>query len=285
MDKKNLDTYAKNTWCPGCSNFAILNALKGAVSSLIEKGTRKEDIVVVSGIGCSSKIIDYLNLNSFSSLHGRPIISAEGIKLGNPDLKVIVCAGDGGIYDEGISHLIHAAKRNSDITVLVHNNRLFALTTGQFTATSPENFKGKSTPEGSTEKPINPLKVVFSSNGTFISRGYSLKAKHLENLIVKAVNHNGFSFIDILQPCISFFNNVAFYNERIYELEDNDLDSKEKALEKIEEWDYDKTEGKIPIGLFYNIKEPAYWKENLGNLDFSQKRKEVDFKKFLKENH
>ena len=93
------------------------------ISSLIKDGVKKENIVLVSGIGCSSKIIDYINLNSFSSLHGRPVVSAEGIKLGNPDLKVIVCAGDGGTYNEGISHLIHAAKRNIDITVLIHNNR------------------------------------------------------------------------------------------------------------------------------------------------------------------
>ncbi len=275
-----LDTYAKNTWCPGCANFAILAALKNAVSSLVEKGTRKKDIVLVSGIGCSSKIIDYLNLNSFSSLHGRPIVSAEGIKMGNPDLKVIVCAGDGGIYNEGISHLVHAAKRNSDITVLVHNNRIFALTTGQFTATSPLHFKGKSTPEGSIEKPINPLKIVLASNGTFVSRGYSLRGKHLEGLIVKAAEHEGFSFIDVLQPCISFFNNIAFYNEKVYQVEERDLDSQKEALKKIEEWDYNKKEGKIPIGLFYKVQEPACWRKS-----FSQKRKEVDFKKFLRDNH
>lgn len=255
---QKLETGAKITWCPGCSNFGVLTALKAAISSLVKDGLPKENIVVVSGIGCSSKIIDYLNLNTFSSLHGRPIITAEGIKLANPNLKLIVCAGDGGTYSEGISHLIHAAKRNSDITVLVHNNRTFALTTGQFTPTSPEGFKGKSTPEGSVESPINPLKLVLASNGKFIARGYALKTDHLQNLIVRAVRHPGFSFIDILQPCVSFFDTTSFLNQKVYEIKDTDLGSPSSALKKIEKWDGESEEVKIPIGVFYEKRELAY---------------------------
>lgn len=268
MSNKNieLNTYAKNTWCPGCGNFGILTALKESISFLMADGLPKENIVVVSGIGCGSKIIDYLNLNTFSSLHGRPIISAEGIKLGNPNLKVIVSAGDGDTYNEGISHLIHAAKRNIDITVLVHNNRNFALTTGQFTATSPENFKGKSTPEGSIEKPFNPLKLMLASNTTFIARGYSGKAEHLKDLIIKGVEHKGFSFIDILQPCVSFFNTYQFYNKKVYEGKNENLTSEKEALKKIEEWNYGKNNSKIPIGIFYKIQRPVYEKRLLGNL-------------------
>jgi 2-oxoglutarate ferredoxin oxidoreductase subunit beta len=185
--------------------------------------------------------------------------------LGNPNLKVIVCTGDGGIYNEGISHLIHAAKRNSDITVLVHNNRNFALTTGQFTATSPEGFRGKSTPKGSLEEPINPLKLVFASNGTFIARGYALKPNHLKNLIVKAVKHSGFSFVDILQPCISFFDTTSFYNQRVYEIEEKDLDSQKEALKKIEEWNYSEGDAskKIPIGIFFKTQKSTYEKRLL----------------------
>jgi len=273
-----LETYAKNTWCRGCSNFGIFTALKGAVSSLIEDEMSKENIVIVSGIGCSSKIIDYLNLNSFSSLHGRPIISAEGIKLGNPNLKLIVCAGDGGIYNEGIAHLIHAVKRNSDITVLVHNNRTFALTTGQFTATSPEGFKGKSTPKGSMEQPINPLKLVLASNGTFIARGYAFKPNHLKDLIIKAVKHPGFSFVDILQPCISFFDTTSFYNQRVYEMEEKDLGSPKEALRKIEEWDYNESNDskKIPIGMFYKIQRPTYEERLLEGLIPLKREREID---------
>jgi len=285
MSNKNLklDTYAENTWCPRCGNFGILAALKEVISSLVEKGLPKENIVVVSGIGCSSKIIDYLNLNTFSSLHGRPIVSAEGIKAGNPNLKVIVCAGDGGIYNEGISHLVHAAKRNTDITVLVHNNRNFALTAGQFTATSPKGFKGKSAPEGSIEKPFNPLKLMLASNATFIARGYSAKINHLKDLIIKGVEHKGFSFIDILQPCVSFFNTYQLYNEKVYEEKNENLTSEKEALKKAGEWNYGKDNSKIPIGIFYEIQRPVYEKELLGNLIPAKRTKKVDFKKVLEE--
>jgi len=278
-----LNTYAKNTWCPGCGNFGILIALKQAISSLVGRGIAKEKIVMVSGIGCSSKIIDYLNLNSFSSLHGRPIISAEGIKLGNPGLEVIVFAGDGGTYNEGISHLIHAAKRNSDITVLIHDNRSFALTTSQFTATSPKGFKGKSTPEGSIEEPLNPLKLMLASNATFIARGYSSKTEHLRDLIIEGVQHKGFSFIDILQPCVSFFNTYQLYNEKVYEEKNENLTSEKEALKKAGEWNYGKDNSKIPIGIFYEIQRPVYEKELLGNLIPAKRTKKVDFKKVLEE--
>jgi len=270
-----LETYAENTWCPGCGNFGILAAFKQAVSSLIEKGVSKEDIVVVSGIGCGSKIIDYLNLNTFSSLHGRPIISAEGIKLGNPNLKVIVSIGDGGCYNEGISHLIHAAKRNIDITVLVHNNRNFALTASQFTATSPKGFKGKSTPRGSVEEPFDPLKIMLASNATFIARGYSAKISHLKNLILQGVEHEGFSFIDILQPCITFFDTYQFYNERVFEMKSKSLTSETEALRKINQWKYVKEEIKIPIGVFYKVQKPTYEKQLLKGLIPSKRKKEV----------
>lgn len=277
MIKKNrdIDTYAKNTWCPGCGNFGILAAFKMTISSLLTDGLHKENIVVVSGIGCSSKIIDYLNLNSFSSLHGRPIASAEGIKLGNPNLKVIVFAGDGGTYNEGISHLIHAAKRNIDITVLVHNNRNFALTTGQFTATSPDGFKGKSTPEGSLEEPFNPLKIMLASKASFIARGYSARLDHLKNLIKQGISHKGFSFIDILQPCVSFFDTYDFYNKWIFEVESKNLTSEKEALKKINQWGYGHKETKIPIGIFYKIQRPVYGKQLLKGLIPSKRKKKI----------
>src|SRR3989304_6805502 len=144
----NLNTTALNTWCPGCGNFAILNAIKAVLKSLVEDGVLKEDIVIVSGIGCHGKIVDYINVNSFNSLHGRGVATSEGIKLGNPKLKVICFSGDGDAYGEGLEHIAFAAKRNVDITVIVHNNRVYGLTTGQFSPTSPTGYKGRSTPYG-----------------------------------------------------------------------------------------------------------------------------------------
>lgn len=270
MNPKDLATYCKSTWCPGCPDFGILEALKKAVLELIEKGTAKENIVFTTGIGCHGKTFDYLNLNSFYSLHGRALTTAQGIKVANPDLKVIAIVGDGDVYNEGISHLIHAAKRNSDITVLVYDNRNFALTVSQFTATSPKGFKGSSTPQGSLEEPFNPLELVLASGATFIGRGYALKMEQLKNLIIQAIEHKGFSFLEILQPCITFFDNRKFYEERIYELKESDFNSKENGLMKIKEWDYGNGNGKIPLGIFYKIKKPCFEESALSGLKLNR---------------
>lgn len=248
----NLNTTCKNTWCPGCGNFGILAAFKKVIEN---KDLNK--LVIVAGIGCHAKLVDYINMNSFYSLHGRAIPAAEGIKLANPELKVVVFTGDGDSLDEGISHLIHAAKRNIDITVILHNNRLFALTTGQFTAASVDGFKGKSTPLGAPESPINPLELLLASNATFLSRSYSGNIKHLEETIKKAMDHKGFSFVEVLDPCVSFFNASSFYNKNVYVIEEKDLDSKKEALKKITEWNYEE-EAKIPLGVFYKISKKPY---------------------------
>ena len=273
-----LETNIINTWCPGCGNFGILQAIKLAINDLISQGVSKDKIVLVSDIGCNSKIVDYLNINSFYSLHGRSIPTALGVKLANPELKIIVSLGDGAALDEGISHLIHSAKRNSNITVIMHNNRLFALTTGQFTAVSPKGIKGKSTPYGSIEEPINPLELMLASNATFISRGYSAKLEHLKNLIISGINHQGFSFIEVMQPCVSFFNNIKFLNERCYEVVSEDLESKNKALDLIKGWNYNE-EGKIPLGIFYKKEKPNFEDEVSEHIE---KDKKVDIEKCLK---
>jgi len=256
MKKKQLETYCEKTWCPGCTNFAILEAVKRAVLELEKEGVKREALAFTVGIGCHAKMFDYLNLNSFYGLHGRALPLAQGIKLANPKLRVFSFVGDGDIYDEGISHLIHAAKRNADIAVFVHDNRNFALTVSQFTATSPKGFRGSSTPRGSVEEPFNPLELMMASGATFIARGYALRVEHLKDLIKKAILHKGFSFLEILQPCITFFDNRQFYQERIYELK-GPL-SKAKAEEKIKEWDYRNGKNKIPIGLFYKAEKPAF---------------------------
>jgi 2-oxoglutarate ferredoxin oxidoreductase subunit beta len=168
MDK-NFSTYTKNTWCSGCGNFAILSVVKAVFKSLIEEGMPQQDLVLVAGIGCNSKIVDYLDTNSFYSLHGRATPAAEGIKLANPNLKVVVFSGDGDAYGEGLEHLIFAAKRNIDISVIVHNNRVYGLTTGQYTPTSPAGFKGRSTPAGNLEHPINPLEIMLACGATYLA--------------------------------------------------------------------------------------------------------------------
>jgi 2-oxoglutarate ferredoxin oxidoreductase subunit beta len=282
MNKENLDLSTKNTWCPGCGNFGISQAIKNAISILEKKGIKKENFVLTTGIGCHAKIVDYLNINTFYGLHGRALAAAVGIKIGNPNLKVLTCSGDGDSYNEGISHLIYAAKRNIDLTILIHNNRNFALTTGQYSATSPKGFKGRSTPMGSLETAFNPLELMMASGATFVARGYAAKVDHLTDLIVQAVEHKGFSFIDILDPCVAWFNTYEDYNKRVYELKDNNVSSKEEAMKKIWEWDYNNGD-KIPIGIFYKIEKASFDEEvnsgivKIDNID--NKIKEILAKK------
>ncbi len=254
----DLKTGAKNTWCPGCGNFAILNAAKSVISSLAEEGHPVKNFVMVSGIGCHAKICDYININSFYSIHGRVAPAASGIKIANPRLKVIGFAGDGDSYGEGLEHVLFAAKRNIDITMIFHNNGVYGLTTGQFSPTSPAGFKGKSTPSGSIEKPFNPLELMLASGATFISRAYTHGIDLLKKIMREAVLHEGFAMVDVLQVCVTFFNMYDFYNERVYEMELHDPADLIAAREKISEWDYNSRDAKIPLGIFLKKDEPVF---------------------------
>ena len=246
----DLGTKAVNTWCIGCGNFAILGAIKAVLQSLAEDGVGLENVVLVSGIGCHGKIVDYINVNSFYSIHGRATPAAEGIKLARPNLKVIVFSGDGDAYGEGIEHLIFAAKRNIDITMIIHNNRVYGLTTGQYTPTSPLGFKGRSTPFGTKEMPINPLEVMLSSGATFLARGTSHGIEMLKKIFREAILHKGFSLVDVLQVCVTYNNLYEYYDKRVYELNDHDASNRQDAYTKIREWDYN-NDAKIPLGILY----------------------------------
>jgi 2-oxoglutarate/2-oxoacid ferredoxin oxidoreductase subunit beta len=258
MNPKELATYSKNTWCPGCGNFSIFNAMRSVLAELDDDGIAIDDIVLVSGIGCHAKIVDYLTVNSFYSIHGRTLPVATGIKLSNPDLKVICFSGDGDCLAEGLDHLIFAAKRNIDLTLILHNNRVYGLTTGQYTPTSPKGFKGKSTPLGTEEYPINPLELMLASGATFIARGYSHGIDLLKRLFKDAIMHKGFSFVDVLQVCVSYFNMYEAYNKRVYEVKNNDSGNFEEALKIIRSWTYNGGESPIPLGKFYDIEAPQF---------------------------
>ncbi len=263
MKTENLRTNAEITWCPGCGNFGILKAFEEAVLELKDY-IPTEKFVIASGIGCHGKIVDYLNLNSFYSIHGRAIANLEGMKIVNNELNCIAFVGDGDIYAEGISHLIFAVKRNADVTVIVHDNRVYSLTTGQFTPTSPTHFPSKSSPEGTPEDPINPIALVLNAGATFVARGFAGDIKHLKWLIKEAILHKGFAFIDVLQPCITFFDTFKLYREACYKLEEtghNPFDFSQ-ALQKALEWNYSDKTGKIPIGIFYK-EEKATFEERL----------------------
>jgi 2-oxoglutarate ferredoxin oxidoreductase subunit beta len=249
----DLTTYAENTWCPGCGNFGIFNAFKSAIRTLEEKGTTRDKIAISAGIGCHAKIHDYLKLSGLYSIHGRSMAAVQGMKLANPGLKVIAFAGDGDAFGEGIAHPIFAAKRNADITLIVHDNGVYGLTTGQYTPTSEKGFKGPSTPYGSVEEPLNPITLMLEAGATFVARGYSGKIKELADLIVRAVEHEGFAFINVLQPCVTFNDTYARYNELV-EIMDGPAESYDEAVRLARKTD------KLPVGVFYEIKKPPYHK-------------------------
>ena len=257
MTGRNLITDVQNTWCPGCGNFTIQHTLKALLAEWEKEGRLLDNVVLVTGIGCHAKIADYLNINSFYSLHGRTIPVATGIKLANPDLTVICCCGDGDCYAEGLDHLVFAAKRNIDIAVLVHDNRVYGLTTGQYTPTSPLGFKGKSTPSGTAELPLNPLELMLACGATFIARGYTKKMDQLRTLIREGVMHKGFSFIDVLQICATFFPAADYYTPRVYEPADHDPTDFGKACLLAREWDYN-SDARIALGVLYRKSMPGF---------------------------
>jgi 2-oxoglutarate ferredoxin oxidoreductase subunit beta len=183
---------------------------------------------------------------------------ATAIKLANPDLKVICFSGDGDSLAEGLDHLVFAAKRNIDLTMILHDNRVYGLTTGQYTPTSPQGFKGKSTPLGSVELPMNPLELMLVSGATYIARGYTHGLDLLQRLLREAILHRGFSFVDVLQVCVSYFNMYEMYNKRTYEVKGNDTGSFEQAMKIIRSWNYDGGETPIPLGKFYQVDLPRF---------------------------
>lgn len=247
----DLTTYAECTWCPGCGNFGLFEAAKKAIRKLEEEGTERENIVMVAGIGCGPKIFDYLAISGVYALHGREVSTGQGIKIANPDLKVIVFGGDGGIMGEGLEHLMFAAKRNIDITVVVHDNGVYGLTTGQFTPLSRKGFRGRSTPRGSIEEPFNPLTLMMEAKASYIARGFTVKMDHLRDLIAGGVSHKGFSFVDALQPCHTFNNTYKTYTQ-LTEIMEDIPSSRDEAYQKAEMKD------KWPIGTFIKEQRPEY---------------------------
>jgi 2-oxoglutarate ferredoxin oxidoreductase subunit beta len=262
----DLVTYAENTWCPGCGNFGILSAFKRAVKLLETRGIKRESIVISAGIGCHGKIFDYLKLSGLYSIHGRSMATIEGMKFANPELKAVTFVGDGDALGEGISHLIFAAKRNADITVIIHDNGVYGLTTGQFTPTSAKGFKGPSTPQGSVEEPLNPLSLMLESKATFVARGYSVKLDHLANLMAQAVEHEGFSVVNVLQPCVSFNNTYQTYNSLV-EILDHTPSIYEEAMVIA------RREDKLPLGIIYQVEKPVYHRELYGDFNPVKQRK------------
>jgi len=252
MDDQFITT-TKPTWCPGCGNFGIWMALKNALTKL---AILREQVVVVYGVGCHGNMRDWMHVYGVQGLHGRAIPLAQGIKLANSNLHVIVVSGDGDCLGEGGNHFIHAAKRNPNITVLVHNNEVYALTTGQASPTAQIGFLTKSTPTGVVDPPFNPSTLSILSGGTFAARGFSGDIAGLTDLIGLAISHKGFSVVDVLQPCVTFdkVHTYEWYRSRVQKVNINSekLHDRLAAIEIARRWG-----DKIPIGVFFQTDIPT----------------------------
>ncbi len=252
----DLTTDIKVTWCPGCPNSQILVAFRQAVEEFVADGTLEvHNIVAGAGVGCHGKISDYLEVNTFNSLHGRIVPTLTGIKLANPTLNVVGFTGDGDSFSEGFNHITHAARANSDISIFLHNNQVFALTTGQATTTSPKGFKGGTTPFGSYNEPLNPVLIMLTMGATFIARTYAGEIKKTKEIMQEAMQHKGFAFVEIIQPCITFFDTREHFAQSVYWLDDKhkkgNLDSAFKVARA-------KTDKKIACGIIYQTKKPTF---------------------------
>lgn len=244
-------------WCPGCGNFGILTAV---VKAFEELGLDPSKTVIVSGIGCSSKIPHFVNVNGVHTIHGRAIAFAMGIKLANPELTVVVHGGDGDLLGIGAGHFVALGRRNLDIAVIMHNNGVYGLTKGQASPTLPLGVKTKALAKPNIQQALNPIALAISAGCTFVARGYAFDSEHLKNLIKMAIEHRGAAFIDVLQPCVTF-NDVLtaeYYRKRVYKLDgqpgwnpvvekpEERVEKMLKAIEKSFEWGE-----RIPIGIFY----------------------------------
>jgi len=275
---RELRTNNKITWCPGCPNFAILESTARALLNLIKQGYKKEDFVMVAGIGCHAKIFDYLDISGINGLHGRSLPTAMGIKMGNPNLSVFAFAGDGDTYAEGMEHFIHACRFNSNMTLFVHDNQSFSLTTGQPTPTSQLGFKSKALPFPNPQAPINPLRIALSAGASFVARCNSKDIAGTAEIMEKAIKHNGFSFVEIIQDCLIFNQDMIARNELMYKLPETSrfvskksnldgaqepkvLDKKrslDEAMALAKEWDYNLGKGKIALGVFFQENKKTF---------------------------
>lgn len=248
VTKDDFGTF-ETAWCPGCGNFRILESVKDA---LVRLDLAPHQVLFVSGIGQAAKAPHYMKVNTFNGLHGRALPPATGAKLANPDLTVIAESGDGCNYGEGGNHFLAAIRRNVDVTLLAHNNQIYGLTKGQASPTTEQGHKTKAQPEGAEPEAFNPVAVAVTMNAGFVGRSFAGMEDLTTDLIVKAVSHQGFALVDILQPCVSFnkVNTFKWYKDRCYEIEDShDPSDREAALAKAFEWGE-----KIPVGVIYENK-------------------------------
>lgn len=283
--KVTMEDYAAASaiaWCPGCGNFGILRAMRKA---LVELQLQPHEVLMVSGIGQAGKFPHYTRCNVLNELHGRPIPAAIAAKIVNPELSVIAVSGDGDAYGEGGNHFVHAMNRNVDITYMVHNNQVYALTKGQACPTTDLGFTTKLNPNGAWVS-LRPLAIAVACDCSFVARGFAGEIDHLANLIKQGMTHRGFALIEVLQPCVTFNhkNTFQWYAQRAYKLEEEkgyDPSDRMAAFNKALEWS-----DRIPIGVIYKKERPVF-EEYVGVLGktplVKQKIDPLQFEELLNE--
>jgi len=234
------------TWCPGCGDFGVLSAIYRAMADL---QARPENFVIVSGIGCSSRLPEFVNAYGFHSVHGRLLPIATGIKLARPELEVLAVGGDGDGLAIGGNHFMHAARRNVDIAYLMMDNAVYGMTKGQPSPTSDMGMVTKASPFGVLEQPINPAVLAIAFGATFVARGYSGKPRDLEALIVSAISHKGFAFVHVVSPCVTFLDSFDHWQANTVEVEAHDPEDRSEAFRLASITD------KTRLGVFYQREE------------------------------
>lgn len=266
-------------WCPGCGHFGVLNGIYQALAKL---QIPHHMISFISGIGCSSRIPGYTKTYGFNTIHGRAIPIASGVKIANPDLKVIVATGDGDCMAIGTGHFPHTAKRNVDITVIMMDNGIYGLTKGQTSPTSPLNLKTKSAPFGNPEVPLNPILFAMAFNSSFVARSFSGNIPHLTEIIAKAIEHKGFSFIQVLSPCVTYRGKELF---SLYKEICKPLPEDYNQEDRMSAYKYAEDEETLWIGIFYKkvreTLEERFQKISEIAKKVAPKEKEEILKRFL----
>jgi 2-oxoglutarate ferredoxin oxidoreductase subunit beta len=253
--ERTLDEYKsdeKPTWCPGCGDFGVLNAVYRALRL---KGYNPHEVVAISGIGCSSRIPYFISTYGFHSIHGRTMPVATGVRVARPDLKTLVFGGDGDAFAIGAGHFVHAMRRNIDITYVVMDNQTYGLTKGQTSPTSGEGYQSLSTPQGNPEQALNPISLAIASGATFVARGFSAEPQKLADLIVEGIDHKGFSFIDVYSPCPTFnkVNTFKYYKEAV-----SWLPSDHQASDAIQGLQYAQSRDPLYLGVFHRREAPTF---------------------------
>jgi len=246
------DIEPQATWCPGCGDFSVLNALKGAMAEL---GRSPDEIMLVTGIGCSSKLNSYFDAYGYHSIHGRSLPIARGAKSTNPQLEVVAAGGDGDGYGIGGNHFMHTARENHDITYIVFNNEIFGLTKGQTSPTSPKGHKSKTQPHGSAKDPVRPLSLSLTAGSSYVARTAAVNPRQAQEILAEAIEHDGFAHVDFLTQCPTWNKDASEYVPYVdiqdSEEYEHDITDREEASQMMYQAESVLHEGTVLTGRFY----------------------------------